>query len=663
MQPMVLRLIGLGVAVIALWGCSSTGDGTTRPSRVSSTILDNDLDPIVDRRWRRRQDSSMAVPPEIIRPPWLGDRADAQRSDAANQRVFNDFGFVDRIQESGIRFRNVVVADAAKTYKSVHYDHGTGLAVADVDGDGWLDLYFVNQVGANELWRNLGSGRFENVTDEAGVAVADRIGVTASFADVDNDGDPDLYVTTVRQGNVLFENLGDGTFNDVTSEAGLDYSGHSSGAVFFDFDRDGLLDLFLTNVGQYTVDTVRREGGRYGEPAYEFYDGREDAFSGHLYPERSEPSRLYKNMGDMRFADVTQAVGLVDISWTGDASPVDVNSDGWPDLYVLNMQGDDHYWENVGGRRFERKSREVFPKTPWGSMGVKVFDFDNDGAQDIFVTDMHSDMIKNQGPDTEKEKIRPDAVKESSIYGNAFYLARGDGSFDEVSDQNGAENYWPWGLSVGDLNADGFDDAFIASSMNYPYRYGINSVLLNDQGEKFIDSEFTLGVEPRRDGLTAMPWFSLQCNRRDQFDDRCQDRSDRLDVWGAVGSRSSAIFDLDNDGDLDVVTNDFNYYPMVLVSDLSERLPELKYLKISLAGSKSNRDGLGATVRVTTNVRTYAKVVDGKSGYLSQSSIPLYFGFGADETITSIAVDWPSGFVQTLEPPANLNALVVIREP
>ena len=110
----------------------------------------------------------------------------------------------------------------------MHYDHGNGVAVADVDGDGLDDLYFVTQVGANELWRNLGGGRFENVTAAAGVGVADAIGVTASFADIDNDGDPDLYVTTVRGGNVLFENDGNGAFRDISAASGLDYVGHSS---------------------------------------------------------------------------------------------------------------------------------------------------------------------------------------------------------------------------------------------------------------------------------------------------------------------------------------------------------------------------------------------------------------------------------------------------
>ena len=148
----------------------------------------------------------------------------------------------------------------------VHYDHGNGIAVADVDGDSRPDLYLTSQLGGNELWRNLGGGRFEDITEKAGVGLSDRIGVTASFADYDNDGDPDLFVTSVRTGNALFENDGEGRFADVTEKAGLAYSGHSSGAVFFDFDNDGLLDLFVTNIGVYTIDQKGRGDFHRGMP-------------------------------------------------------------------------------------------------------------------------------------------------------------------------------------------------------------------------------------------------------------------------------------------------------------------------------------------------------------------------------------------------------------
>jgi len=613
-----------------------------------------------------------AYPPEIIRPPWMKTRREAQLRSAGKLDVFCDFQFADLIEESGIRFRNRVVADAGKEFKPVHYDHGNGIAITDVDGDDLYDIYFVNQVGGNELWRNLGGGRFENITHRAGVALNDRVCVSASFADIDNDGDPDLYVTSVRNGNVLFENDGTGKFRDISKQSGLDHQGHSSGAVFFDYDRDGLIDLFLTNVGKYTTDvlaTVTNDStsGQEGTN-YQYYIGIKDAFAGHLKPELFERSILFKNMGNNRFADRSNEVGLIHLGWSGDASPVDVNEDGWPDLYVLNMQGNDEYYQNVKGEHFVRKSREVFPKTPWGSMGIKVFDYNNDGRMDIFVTDMHSDMWEHIGPEREKLKPRAEVVPDSSLlgsngaslFGNAFYQNEGGGRFKEVADQIGAENYWPWGLSVGDLNADGHEDVFIASSMNFPYRYGVNSVLLNNRG-RFFDSEFILGVEPRRGNRTARPWFELDCSGSDQAHKFCGGQSGRIVIWGAVGTRSSVIFDLDNDGDLDIVTNDLNSEPMVLISNLTQK-KSIHYLKVKLIGAKSNRSGLGAKVRVRVGSRTYTQVLDGKSGYLSQSLYPLYFGLGESKSVDQIEVLWPSSQKQVLFGPIKANSMIEVKE-
>ena len=364
-----------GVLALVLFGWSREASGQKDDARVAAQVL--------------------AIPDTVLAPEWMEIRKELQVETKDTFGVFHDFRFSDRVEESGIEFLHRIVDDSGKHWKPVHYDHGNGIAAADVDGDGLEDIYFLNQIGANQLWKNLGRGRFRDMTEIAGVGVADRISVAASFADIDNDGDADLFVTTVRQGNILFENRGKGQFKDVTTEAGLVYSGHSSGSVFFDFDRDGLLDLFVTNVGVYTTDQVGRGG---------YFVGVDDAFGGHLRPERTEKSLLYRNLGNRRFEEVSEKMGIVDEGWSGDANPIDINRDGWPDLYVLNMQGNDEYYENVEGRKFVKKSRELFPKTPWGSMGIQVFDFDNDGRMDIFLTDMHSDMSEGIPPLFEKLK-------------------------------------------------------------------------------------------------------------------------------------------------------------------------------------------------------------------------------------------------------------------
>ena len=605
------------------------------------------------------------LPREIYESSWMEERAALQLATVDQFDVFHDFTFTDRLPESGITWRNRVVDDGAKLYKAVHYDHGNGIAVADVDGDGLHDIYFVTQLGANGLWRNLGGGRFEDVTEAAGVGLADRVGVTASFADTDNDGDSDLYVTTVRHGNALFENDGTGTFEDITESSGLGHSGHSSSAVFFDYDQDGLLDLYLTNVGQYTTDEI-------GDGNY--YVGLEDAFFGQLYPERYRLSLLFRNTGDNSFEDTSVRTGITESGWTGAASPIDANNDGWIDLYVLSMQGHDEYYENEQGEGFVKKSREVFPQTSWGSMGIKTLDFDNDGYMDIFITDMHTDMVDGVNRlrrywYAEKmkmtERYPPDYLASDGkhVLGNSFFRNQGDGTFREISEEINAENYWPWGLSVGDLNADGWEDAFLASSMNFPWRYGVNSVFLNNRGEKFLDSEFVLGVEPRRDGRTTTHWFDLDCDGADQDHRGCEGGTGSVEVFGALGSRSSAIFDLDNDGDLDIVTNDFHSEPMVLISNLTEQKTDVRYLMVDLVGTASNRSGIGARVRVTAGEQTYTKVQDGQSGYLSQSLYPLYFGLDAALEVDQIEVTWPSETgTQVIDGPIETNQVLTITE-
>jgi enediyne biosynthesis protein E4 len=582
-----------------------------------------------------------------------------------------DFHFSDRAAESGITFRNEIVDDAGKDYKAVHYDHGTGLAAADVDGDGLTDLYFVSQLGENELWRNLGNGKFENITSRAGVGMRDRVSVGASFADIDNDGDPDLFVTTVRKKNALFENLGNGVFRDISHAAGVDYSGHSSGSVFFDYDRNGLLDLFVANVGIYTTN----ERGRGG-----YFVGIPNAGLEYLKPGSAEKSLLFENLGGKRFQEASEKMGLADLGWSGDVSLTDFNGDLFPDLYVLNMSGNDHYYENDAGNRFVDKTSSYFAKTPWGSMGIKSFDYNNDGLLDLFITDMHSDMSRVVRP--EEEKLKANWVQEAfprerkSIWGNAFYRNLGRGRFMEISDRINLETFWPWGISVGDLNADGYEDVFITAGMSYPFRYGINSLLLNNRGITFVDSEFLVGVEPRKGGRTETEWFTLDCSgedrdrpeckdcsagSRDLLMSRCRQKEGRVSVLGTLGSRSSVILDLDNDGDLDIVTSNFNSTPQVLINDLAQR-KRINYLKIMLVGTISNRDGLGATVNVFSGPNIYVKFNDGKSGYLSQSSIPLYFGLGTSQSVNRIEITWPSGRKQTLEGPISSNQILKIVE-
>lgn len=638
-----------------------------------------------------RQPQSASAPPAppkpakpaggIANPPKLPDgtfdvltalhrRGEEQLELLKKVKAFHDFKLVDAFRNSGITFTNEVVEEASKFWLPGHYDHGNGLAVADVDGDGKLDLYFTTQLGGNRLYRNLGGGKFEDITATAGVSLVPRISVTASFADIDNDGDPDLFVTTVKMGNALFENVGGGRFKDITAESGLAYTGHSSGAVFFDFDNDGLLDLFLANVGVYTGNE-RGPGG--------FYRTLEEAFLGHMKPERTEVSILYRNLGGKKFRDVSKEVNLVDTSWSGDATIVDINNDGWLDLYVVNMQGDDHFYVNQAGRRFEDRTSEYFPKTSWGAMYAKFFDFNQDGLLDLYVADMHSDMTDKQ---TEESRMEAGLAWEKSKsekycriewseeilqgssnnnFGNSFYLNRGKAPLEEVSEKVNAETFWPWGFSVGDFNADGFEDVYVTAGMGCPFRYGMNSLLLNEHGERFADAEFALGVEPRPEGRIEKGYFVLDCAGADRDNPLCQGRTRPLTIIGAISSRSSAVVDFDDDGDLDLMTNEFHDRPQFYLSNLAEKR-KISFLKVDLVGRKSNRDGIGALVKVHAGGRVLTQLNDGKTGYLSQGCVPLYFGLADAPKADRVEIAWPSGKKQVMTDGIPANGLLTVTE-
>jgi len=600
-----------------------------------------------------------------------GFRGDWPTTPSGHSASPSSFSFTNQQDKSGITFRHRIVHDAGRRYKAVHYDHGNGVLAADVDHDGFVDLYFINQVGANALYKNLGQGRFRDITEVSHTGLGDRICVGGAFADIDNDGDQDLYVTAVRGGNVLLENEGNGVFRDRTESSGVDYRGHSSGAVFFDFDRDWLLDLFVVNVGRYTTDELDPQG---------YYVGRESAFALHLQPEFAERSILYRNVGGGRFTDVSHEMGLGDLGgWNGDASIADHNNDGYPDLYVTNMQGDDQFFENMAGTRFIDVTPTVFQNTGWGTMGIKFFDVDNDGLVDLMTTDMHSDMFGGITAETMKlpSELAPRMMGDIShnILGNAFYKNLGGGRYEEISDGIGAETYWPWGISVEDLDADQYQDVFVASGMGYPFPYAKNVVLVNERGQRFRHAEEELHIEPRASGPVIGDYFALDCEGLDRERVECSrvfnTSQDCLTdgicyrngfVSGARSSRSSVIVDLDNDGDLDIVTTEFNDVPQVLVSNLAQRRL-IHYLKMELVGTGSNRNAMGAWVSISYSGQRQVRYLDGKSGHLSQSQTPIYFGLGEHRTIDRVDIVWPTGRHQTILGPFESNRTMQVIEP
>ena len=565
--------------------------------------------------------------------------------------------FEDVAAAAGIHFRMQFLAkEQGEHFRINLYDHGSGVAVGDYDGDGRDDIYFCNQLGSNALYHNDGNGRFTDVTAAAGadLALADRISVAAVFADYDADGHQDLYVTTTRGGNALFRGRGDGTFEDVTQKAGLTLVAHSQTATFFDADGDGWLDLFVVNTAKWTLDTIDRETGAWVGP-----DDLPNTFA----RSPKESNRLYRNRGDGTFEEATDASGLAGDGWAGDTAVLDYDDDGDLDVVVTNMFGRDHLYANDGKGHFHDVAREVLGATPYGTMGVKAFDYDGDGRLDLLLVDMHSDMWmtpsqelatipqhrKLSGPLTlVPEAGRPAALAKfvqvfgvgphDVLFGTALYHALGGGRFEEISDKAGVETLWPWGIATGDFDGDGFEDFFMPSGMGYPFAYLGSPLMMNSGHGTFTDRAADAGLDPMQGG-----------------------RSLKEPIGGreaARSSRAAAAADFDGDGRVDLVVNNFNDVPLLLMN----RSPKTSFIEFKLIGAGGNLDAVGAVVRITLGGRTLVRQVSSAGGYLAQSSSTLHFGLGAATKIDRCEIRWPDGQVQVVEHP-EIGARNLIREP
>jgi enediyne biosynthesis protein E4 len=574
--------------------------------------------------------------------------------------VIHGDGFRECAEEAGITFRmSFLPNEQGETFKSNLYDHGCGVAIGDFDGDGHDDIYFCNQLGPNALYRNKGDGTFEDVTNKAGVALGDRVCVAATFADYLNEGRQSLYVTSTRGGNVLFRNMGDGTFKDVTEEAGLKLVAHSQTAVFFDYDGDGYLDLFVTNTAKWTLNDYDKEG--------RYYPGIAELWE--MAGSPKESNVLYHNNRDGTFTDVTEKAGLKGMGWGCDVAVFDYNDDGKLDLLVTNMFGPSQLYRNNGDGTFTDVTKEVLGRISFGAVGCKAFDFNNDGKLDLYLVDMHSDMWitpridprKMPASDVKKKYSRPsgkaydfnpkmaleqekrlrDVVKFRSdevIFGNTFFKALPGGRFQEVSDKANLETWWPWGIATGDFDNNGYEDVFIPSGMGYPHYYWPNALLMNNGDDTFTDRADQAGIEPPRGGEYLKEMIAGNPAAR--------------------SSRSAAVADFDGDGRLDLVVNNFNDRPYFFRNNF----PKTNYVAFRLTGTRSNRDSIGALVWIYLGNEVMVRQVHAAGGYLSQSSKTVHFGLGDRTKIDRVEIRWPNGEEQRIDGPA-INQLHLVKEP
>jgi hypothetical protein len=531
--------------------------------------------------------------------------------------AFAPIVFDERAAEAGIDF----VVEPSRTHRKHQPETMiSGIALLDYDGDGWLDIYVVNGATMpgldktdakyrNRLFRNRGDGTFEDVTGRAGVVGKGyELGTTA--ADYDNDGDTDLFVAGLRA-NILYRNEGDGTFTDVTADAGLaapdpDYGTlWAVAAAFVDFDRDGWLDLFVSNYCVWDPETEpicnRPEAPDYCHP-----DGYEGL-----------PNSLFRNDGDGTFTDVSVSTGIRKHVGKGmGIGLADFDDDGWPDLFVSNDNWPAFLFHNLGGRRFEEVALTAgVAYTELGDeisgMGADARDFDNDGLVDIFQTALDGEtmpLFRNMGDLQFRDWTSTAGLVTTTL-----------------SDTG-------WSNGIVDFNNDGWKDLFVAGG-------GVV-----DPGGDFAERA------PRRNAV----YVNLKNGR---FIDASESAGEEFATRLAV-HRGAAFGDLDNDGRVDAV-----------VTPLEDRLEIWRnvsptpnhWLAVRAVGSRSPRDAVGTKIRVETASGVQHNHVNVAVGYGCASDRRVHFGLGGDAVVEEMRVEWPSGLVQTLrDVPAD--QVVTVRE-
>lgn len=505
----------------------------------------------------------------------------------------------------------------------------TGIAVADFDRDGRPDIFAVSKNGPCALYRQTEPFKFTDIAATAGVA-CDEAGSSktgATVVDINHDGWPDLYVCRYDAPNLLFVNNGDGTFTERAKEYGLDVRDASVHAVFADYDRDGFIDCYLvTNILDFSKSP----------------QGRRDF--------------LFHNDGNGHFIDVTAKAGIWGLTQGHTALWLDVNHDGWPDLYVANdFETPDRLYLNKGDGTFADVVDERLPHVTYFSMGADAGDLNNDGLVDFFITDMrdrnHAQFM------TGMEEIgrglwEMERVTEliPQYMWNAVYLNTGTDRFAEVAHLTGMEaTGWTWSARLGDLDNDGRLDAFFTTGM---IRNFIDADLVDKQNVAptlAARANVWKNAPPRNE--TTLAYRNLGDLKFANVS--AEWGLDRLGVsFGCV------LADLDGDGDLDLIFANYNEPPSVVRNNTTSGHRAV----IKLAGRRSNPDAIGAELKIETASGVQVRQLFTERGIVASEPPLAHFGLGSDTTIKRLTVRWPRGQIQTLE---NLPAdqLLTIKEP
>ena len=514
---------------------------------------------------------------------------------SSSQPVTPDLGFklVDVTNSAGIQFRHNSGAYGGKLLPETL---GSGCAFLDYDNDGWQDILLVNamdwpkhkrQRSTLRLYRNNRNGTFTDVTRKAGLDV-EMYGMGVAVGDYNNDGYPDIFISCVGQSR-LFRNTGKGTFVDVTRASGLmNRQAFSTSALWFDFDRDGLLDLFVCNYVRWSAE----------HDVFCSLDGKNKSY---CTPEayRGETCWLFRNRGNGTFEDVTATSGIFDSSSKSlGVAMLDYDNDGWPDLLVANDTQPNKLYRNLGNGTFKDVAVETgvafsADGKARAGMGVDAADFDNSGRVGVAITNFDNEMI-------------------------GLYRAAKVGDYADVASQAGvggpSKTTLGFGCFFADLNLDG----------------ALDLVAVNGHIDDTVRN-IRFGV-----GYAQPPHLFLNSNG--SFRDVAAQAG--REFYAPKVGRGLAYGDFDRDGDTDILMTSNNGPAYLFRNDQSSGN---KSIRFRLVGTKSNRDAIGAMVHVTSGDITQSRMVKSGSSYLSQSELPLTFGLGKRDRVERMLIQWPSG--------------------
>ena len=522
---------------------------------------------------------------------------------------------------------------------------GGGVALGDANGDGQTDVLLTRPTGGQRLYVNQGELRFADGTEAAGLE-DDSWSNGATFGDVDGDGHLDLIVCGYGRPNRLWTNGGDGTFRERGAEAGLDFTGASIMFSLADYDLDGDLDGYLlTNrfAGAETPDQpVPYVDGKLSVPPelIEEYDVIRGPGGAGMLVTAAQFDHLYRNDGKGAFTDVSDAAGIDGNHFGLAATWWDADGDGRPDLYVANdFFGPDKLYRNDGQGTFTDIITEALPHTPWFSMGADSADIDNDGRLDLITSDMlPTERFRRQVAMGELASALwfSESVDPPQYMRNALFVNTGTERFLEVAWMAGlAASNWTWSTVFGDLDEDGWVDLFVSNGMTRDFFHSDRRMEAARVPSERRMAEYWLPRKPLHEANLAF---------------RNEGELSFASVgegWGLahVGASFGAILgDLDGDGDLDVVTNDY----LAPAGVYRNRSHEGHRISLTLVGAGGNTQGLGATVRVETDAGEQMRYVTLARGFMAAGDGRVHFGLGGAERVRRLTVAWPGGRVQEL---------------